>query len=122
MALSALPTGPNHVALVETILALLHEGGASDRAAAWGVDLLLLFPTASAVEHTTPKPSKHATGDLATITAAIAAADPDRSPHIARLGDELISGDGSSRFDWAVDVLLDGILATGSRAPIEQER
>lgn len=110
MALSTQPSGPNYMALVETILARLHEGGATDRAAAWGVDLLLLLPTASAVEHTTPKPSKHATGDLGAIAAAITAADPDRTPHIVRLGDELISGDGSSRFNWAIDVLLDGIL------------
>jgi AcrR family transcriptional regulator len=122
MALSTQPSGPNYMAMVETILALLHEGGATDRAAAWGIDLLLLLPTASAVEHTAPKPSKHATGDLAAITAAITAADPDRSPHITRLGDELISGDGPSRFNWAVEVLLDGILAAGSRAPTDQEQ
>ncbi|RSM50824.1 TetR/AcrR family transcriptional regulator [Amycolatopsis balhimycina DSM 5908] len=122
MALSTQPSGPNYLALVEAILALLHEGGATDRAAAWGVDLLLLFPTASAVERTAPKPSKHATGDLAAMAAAIAAADPGRSPHIVRLGDELISGDGRSRFGWAVDVLLDGILAAGSRARTGQSR
>jgi AcrR family transcriptional regulator len=119
MALSTQPTGPNYLTLVETILALLHEGGATDQAAAWGVDMLLLFPTARAVERTAPKPSKHATGDLDSIAATIAAADPDHSPHIARLADELVSGDGPSRFAWAVDVLLDGILATGARAPTE---
>ncbi|MCO6006890.1 TetR/AcrR family transcriptional regulator C-terminal domain-containing protein [Actinoallomurus purpureus] len=115
MALSTQPAGPNYMALVEALLALLNEGGVSDRAAAWGVDLLLLQPTAVAVEHSTPRPSD----DLSALAALIATADAVRYPHIVRLGVELISGDGAARSDWAFDVLLDGILAAGSHAPNE---
>lgn len=111
MALSTQPSGPNYVALVEMILSLLLEGGATDKAAAWGVDILLLLPTASAVEHSGPKPSRHASGDIATIASTIAGVDPAQSPNIVRLGDELVSGDGAARTNWALDVLLDGILA-----------
>jgi AcrR family transcriptional regulator len=113
MALSTQPSGPNYVALVDAILGLLHEGGASDRAAAWGVDLLLLYPTAVAVEHAPPKSSARE-ADFSALSAQIAAVDAARHPHIARLGDELVSGDGPARFDWAFDVLLDGILAASS--------
>ena len=108
MALSTQPTGPNYLALVEAVLALLDEGGATVRAAAWGVDLLLLYPTAVAVEHTTPQrsdPSPEA------VTTLIDTVDPVRFPHLARVGAELMSGDGPARSDWAIDVLLDGILA-----------
>ncbi|WP_432969981.1 TetR/AcrR family transcriptional regulator [Dactylosporangium sp. CA-233914] len=110
MALSTQPSGPHYLALVEAILNLLHEGGADDRAAAWGVDMLLLYPTAIAVEHTQPKPARHASGDLDTLTAVLAEVDAARTPHIARLGHLLISGNPSTRADWALDVLLDGIL------------
>ena len=111
MALSTQPSGPHFTALVEAILTQLIAGGAGDRAAAWGVDMLLLGQTAIAVEHSTPKPVTHATADLDAIAATIATADPSRTPTIARLGAELVSGTPAERASWAVDVTLDGILA-----------
>jgi AcrR family transcriptional regulator len=117
MALSTQPSGPNYLALVDAILALLVEGGVPDRTAAWGLDLLLLYPTAVAVEHTGPKPSAQAADERSALSARIATADPARYPHVSRLGDQLVSGDASTRFDWALDVLLDGILAAASPAP-----
>jgi AcrR family transcriptional regulator len=119
MALSTQPSGPNYMALVDAILGLLGEGGVSGRAAAWGVDLLLLYPTAVAVEHSGPKSPAQKGNDFAALAARIASADAVRYPHIARLGDELMSGDGPARSGWAFDVLLDGILATASRTPTE---
>jgi AcrR family transcriptional regulator len=107
MAMSTQPSGPNYRALVEAILALLHEGGVADGAAAWGVDLLLLYPTAIAVEHGSPKPAE-VRSDLAT---QLATTDAAQYPHIARLGPALVSGQGPDRAEWALDVLLDGILA-----------
>jgi AcrR family transcriptional regulator len=112
MALSTQPSGPNYLALVEKVLALLTEGGASDRAAAWGVDLLLLYPTASAVEHSAPKPSKSAIGDIDAIAAKLAEVDPGQAPHLTRLRHDLVSGEPAARGDWALDVLVNGILAT----------
>jgi AcrR family transcriptional regulator len=119
MALSTQPSGPNYMALGDAILGLLNEGGVSDRAAAWGLDLLLLYPTAVAVEHSNQKSSTQKAHDLTAVAAQIAIVDAVRYPHLARLGDELVSGDGPDRADWAFDVLLDGILAAGSRRPTE---
>ena len=121
MALSTQPSGPHYFALVETLLALLVEGGAGDRAAAWGVDMLLLYPTALAVEHTAPKPAKHATGDVTAMAAILAEADPARTPHVARLGPDLVAGTPAARRDWAMDVLLDGIL-TAAAPPGDEDR
>jgi AcrR family transcriptional regulator len=111
MALSTQPGGPNYVALVDAVLGLLLEGGASDRAAAWGVDLLLLYPTASAVEHSGPRPSRHAPGDVDAMATALAEVDASSRPHITRLGQHLLSGRPGTRASWAMDVLIDGILA-----------
>jgi AcrR family transcriptional regulator len=116
MALSTQPSGPNYMAMAEAILALLAEGGVTGRAAAWGLDLLLLFPTAAAVEHTGPRSAAQEAADLSALAEQIRATDPARYPHIAGLGDELVSGDGPSRSDWAFNVLVDGVLASLPRA------
>ncbi|MEV1246791.1 TetR/AcrR family transcriptional regulator [Nonomuraea sp. NPDC049750] len=116
MALSTQPSGPNYMALVEAVLSVLGEGGVTGRAAAWGLDLLLLYPTAAAVEHS-PRSAAQEAANLSALGAQIAAADPARYPNIAGLGDELISGDGASRSDWAFHVLVDGILAAIPRTP-----
>ncbi|MEU4226657.1 TetR/AcrR family transcriptional regulator [Nonomuraea sp. NPDC026600] len=117
MALSTQPSGPNYLALGDAIVGLLNEGGVPDRAAAWGLDLLLLYPTAIAVELSSQKSATQKADDLTALAAQIAVVDAARYPRLARLGDELVSGDGPDRADWALDVLLDGILAAGSRAP-----
>lgn len=112
MALSTQPSGPNSLAVADTILGLLAEGGVSDQVAAWGLDLLLLYPTAIAVEHGGSPPQK-AEG-MAQLATQIATADPAQYPNVARAGTALLSGNGSSRSTWALDVLLDGILAAQS--------
>ncbi|WP_371649161.1 TetR/AcrR family transcriptional regulator [Streptomyces mirabilis] len=120
MAMSTQPSGPNYLALADAILGLLDEGGVSGREAAWAMDLLLLHPTAVAVEHSSPKSATQESDEFSALAAKIATADPARYPHIARLGDTLVSGDGPSRADWALDVILDGVLAAASRASAEQ--
>jgi AcrR family transcriptional regulator len=119
MALSTQPSGPNYLALGNAVLGLLSEGGVSDRAAAWGLDLLLLYPTAVAVEHSSQKSSSQKADDLTVLAAQIAVVGPARYPHVARLSDMLMSGDGLERLDWAFDVLLDGLLAASSRTSTE---
>lgn len=120
MAMSTQPSGPRYLALVDRILALLREGGVADRQAAWAVDLLLLLATASAVEHGAPRPSSR--GHIADLTLAlqVAAADARSYPHIARHGDDLVSGTGAERFEWCVDALLAGIRRT--RRPAAGQR
>jgi AcrR family transcriptional regulator len=122
MALSTQPNGPHYLALVEAILSLLHEGGASDQAAAWGVDLLLLYPTAVAVEHSEPRPVRHRSGNIDSIRAALAEVDATRAPHTARLRHLLVSGSPGARADWALDVLLDGILNADSPSTAEEDQ
>ncbi len=111
VALSTQPNGPHFTMIVEQVLALLKEGGADDRSAAWGVDLLLLVPTALAVEHNADVSPKRDAERISDMETRIEAADPQKYPHIARLGADLVSGDGQIRAHWALDVLLDALLA-----------
>lgn len=110
MTLTTHLSGPNYLALLERILALLQEGGMTDREAAWAVDLLLLYATANAAEHSTRESSAQAADEDAVFVAVITSADASRYPHVARLGDELFSGSGLERFQWGIDVLLAGAL------------
>ncbi len=110
MTLTTQPSGPNYLALVEQILALLQEGGIPDREAAWAVDLLLLYATANAAEHSTRASSSQAAAEDSALAEVIATVDASRYPHIARLSDELFSGSGTDRFTWGIDVFLAGIL------------
>jgi AcrR family transcriptional regulator len=111
MALSTQPNGPHFTAIVEQVLALLTEGGADDHSAAWGVDVLLLLPTALAVEHSVEVSPKREATRISDMETRIQAADPEKYPNIARLGADLTSGAGSARARWVLDVVLDGILA-----------
>ena len=120
MTLTTHPSGSNYLALVERILALLKEGEMPDREAAWTVDLLLLYATANAAEHSTRQSSAQAADEDSALFAVIATADADIYPHIARLGDELLSGKGPDRFQWGIDVFLAGALNT-PRAFTQQE-
>ncbi|ANL34726.1 TetR/AcrR family transcriptional regulator [Rhizobium phaseoli] len=111
MAMSTMPSGANYLALVETILALLNEGGVPDAEAAWAVDLLLLYATAQAAEKAAWKASSRSPSEFSSLTAAIEAADAEALPNITRLRGDLLSG-GGERLDWGFDVLINGILAT----------
>src|SRR4029453_3463136 len=93
------------------ILALLREGGADDRAAAWGGDMLLLLPTAMAVEHNVEVHPTPEDDRLSDMTDQVGDLDPQQYPNITGLRQELLSGNGPVRSDWGLDVLLDGILA-----------
>jgi AcrR family transcriptional regulator len=109
MALSTQPSGPNYLSLVDAILGLLLEGGVGETEAAWGVDLLLLAMTAEAAEHTERGPDE-AKADLTALGRQLASAEPGLYPNISRLGGRLLSGTGGGRLDWALDVLLAGLL------------
>ncbi|MFY0573298.1 TetR/AcrR family transcriptional regulator C-terminal domain-containing protein [Cystobacter fuscus] len=106
------PTGPHYLALLETLLALLAEGGVPDDRAAWGVDQLLLYATSSAVEHGTRGETTSGEDEFNALAAALRAVSATTHPRIAALGDDLLSGTGSDRFTWGLDVLLNGISRT----------
>jgi len=116
-AIRTRPEGPNSARIVETILQLLAAGGITGRTAAWGVDLLLQYPTAIAAEH-----AGTATEGIDEPDTARTAIDVRRHPLTAGAGEELGSGTPLERATWAVGVLIDGLHAqtTGHRRTQEQ--
>ena len=118
-ALVSRPSGPGYLELVETLLGLLEEGGVEPGRAAWGVDLLLQFATATAAEQSTRDQALDAQDELDAAATAIRTATAQTHPHIAALGDELLSGGDGERFRWGFHVLINGVAQTARPARSE---
>ncbi|MER6472300.1 TetR/AcrR family transcriptional regulator [Streptomyces collinus] len=107
-ALTAWPSGPHYLDLIETLLALLDEGGVPRERAAWGVDLLLQHATATAAEHAGDEPS----ADWQALRGALRGASAETHPHIAAGSGVLLSGAPEARASWAFQALINGIERT----------
>ncbi|HEX8959270.1 MAG TPA: TetR/AcrR family transcriptional regulator C-terminal domain-containing protein [Solirubrobacterales bacterium] len=112
LAMGTIPTGPNALRITDRILGLLLDGGVDGPTAAWAVDLLTLYVTAIAVEHTAPQASD-SVGQAERVMRAVS---PEEYPRIFELRDSLFSGE-RMRFGWALDVLLAGLLSRDASAP-----
>jgi AcrR family transcriptional regulator len=108
-ALVARPTGEHYLNLIEALLALLGEGGVPPRQAAWGVDLLLLFATATAAEQAAREQSTDGRDEWDTLTRALHGASDKTHPHITTLAAELLSGTPQARLSWGFHTLINGI-------------
>ncbi len=99
------PSGKSYLKFVDQLLKMLLDGGASKRQAAWGVDLLLLYATSIAAEH-----SYDHRDSVKAFNAALSR-HPLSYPNISCVGSALMDGSPRQRFDWAVGMLLSGIMA-----------
>ncbi|GAB2701860.1 TetR/AcrR family transcriptional regulator [Kitasatospora kifunensis] len=111
-ALSARPSGANYLNLIEALLALLDEGGVPPGQAAWGVDALLQFATATAAEQATRDQSADAQAEWDALTHALHAVSEHTHPHISALATQLVSGAPQQRLSWGFHLLINGILHT----------
>jgi AcrR family transcriptional regulator len=109
--------GPNALRFVDTVLGELSRAGLDRRTAAWAVDLLLLYVTASAAEQ--GQRETNAENDRSNPDGAVARAIREVSakdyPHIHAAREELVSGDGQ-REDWAIDSILNGVAPAARSA------
>jgi AcrR family transcriptional regulator len=114
LAMSTIAAGPNALRFIEILLEILDEAGVDEATAAWAVDLLMLYVTAIAFEHT--QRSKDV-DPLAHVAGAIGAVSESEFPRIHRVREALLSG-GKARFSWTLQVMLEGIL----KVPIDHEQ
>lgn len=111
-ALVARPSGPNYLALVEAVLALLHEGEVPDAQAAWGVDILLQVATATAAEHSTRDGDLAADDEHHALVQALRNVSTQTHPRIAALSADLVSGTPEQRLAWIFRAVINGAKAT----------
>jgi AcrR family transcriptional regulator len=107
-ALVTRPSGPNYLALVETILELLHEGRVPDTQAAWGVDVLLQVATSTAAEQSARDQDVAARDQENALVTALREATAQTHPRIAALGTDLVSGTPEQRLAWIFRAVING--------------
>jgi AcrR family transcriptional regulator len=113
---ATVPQSPNALAVTETMLALLGQGGLSRQARAWAVDVLALYITAAGAEQTMHAEKGKADLLLQDVHTGAREAFADLSaeqyPQITDLHQELTYGSMEQRTRWSIDVLINGILNT----------
>jgi AcrR family transcriptional regulator len=99
--------------LLENLLGLLLAGGIDAQNAAWAADILAAQVTYAAIEAEV-RPTD--TTDLVDdVTANFARLSPDQFPLITAHAAELVAGGVDERFRFAIDAILDGVLARSAR-------
>jgi AcrR family transcriptional regulator len=119
--LATLPSTEAPFVLVENLLGLLLAGGIGRQDAAWGCDILSLVTTATAIENDVRRdrgPVTNATmADFVEgLRTTFLGLPVDRFPLVVALANEMVTGDGGDRFRFAIDALLDGMVARAGRA------
>jgi AcrR family transcriptional regulator len=111
-ALTARPSGEHYLRLLDRLLALLDEGGVPPVQAAWGVDVLLQFATATAAEQSTREQSINAEGEWQALTRALRGVSETTHPHLHALAGSLLAGSPEDRMSWCFRMLINGIACT----------
>ena len=111
-ALTARPRGEHYLRLLERLLALLEEGGIPPAQAAWGVDVLLQFATATAAEQSSREQSIDAMDGWDALTRALHGVSETTHPRLHALAGSLLAGSPEDRMSWCFQMLINGIAHT----------
>jgi AcrR family transcriptional regulator len=99
--------------LLENLLGLLLAGGLDSQDAAWAADILAAQVTYTAIETELRRTDPVALAE--EVTANFARLPADRFPLITAHATQLVAGDVEERFRFAVDVVIDGVLAKAAK-------
>lgn len=114
LAMSAISTGPNALRIGEEVAGLLRQGGAGGVEAVLGADLLHMHVTAVVAE----KSFWQANGEsVDRVRDSLLAIRPEEFPNMVAARDAFLTVDPLERLNWAIDVIIDGIVAGRPLAP-----
>jgi AcrR family transcriptional regulator len=100
--------------LLENLLGILLAGGLDPQDAAWAADILALLVNYAAIEDDVRRADRQELADgLSKIFTGLS---PGRFPLITAHAAQLVAGDSDERFRFAVDVVIDGMLARAARS------
>jgi Tetracyclin repressor-like, C-terminal domain len=101
----------------ENLLGTLSAGGLAPRDAAWTCDILVLLVQAVAAEDDARRAAdgKHFAEEVDELRARLEELPADQFPVLRTHAKEMVAGDRDERFHWAIDVVLDGVLAGAAR-------
>jgi AcrR family transcriptional regulator len=120
LSFGRIPLGPNAVRYMEWHLSILRAGGLSDRVAALAGDMLYLYIGAFSFEEclglAVPTGGDGSAHDfIGQLREYFASLPADSFPNISQLAGELTSGGPDTRFEFGLDVVLDGLVAQSQR-------
>jgi AcrR family transcriptional regulator len=124
--LAAVPTGPNGLRAGEFLMGLLLEAGMTPGDAAFALDRLSLYIVGDAYESSLFYARMRAAGQtdvgqyitsyIGQIADYYRSLPPERFPNLVEHVEALTSGDGETRFEFGLDLLISGLRATTSPA------
>jgi AcrR family transcriptional regulator len=120
MTLADPPTTEAILRLTENLLGILLAGGLDPQDAAWACDIFVLLVTAVASEDDVRRARGRSDDDdrreqVDELFKTFAGLPPDRFPLIAAHAAQMVAGDGDERFRFAIDVVIDGVVARAAR-------
>ena len=115
MTLADSPTTEAVLRLTENLLGILLAGGLDAQSAAWACDIFVLLVTGTAREDDVRRPHGRSDDDkrdqVDGVYTAFAALPPDRFPLLSAHAAQMVAGDRDERFRFAIDVVIDGVIA-----------
>ena len=119
MTLADSPTTEAVLRLTENLLGILLAGGLDPQDAAWACDIFVLLVTAAAREDDVRRPRGRSDDghreQVDELYKTFAGLPPDRFPLLAAHAAQMVAGDSDERFRFAIDVVIDGMLARAAR-------
>jgi AcrR family transcriptional regulator len=112
------PTSESVLRLTENLLGILLAGGLDPQDAAWASDLFVLLVTAAAHEDDVRRP-RGAKVDrreqVDHLFETFAGLPHEQFPLIVGHAAQMVTGDADERFRFAIDVVIDGVVARAAR-------
>src|SRR5580698_1728642 len=109
------PTTEAVLHLTENLLGILVAGGLDPQSAAWATDLFVLLVSARAREDDVRRPRSQSNENrqeqVHQIQQTFAGLPAQEFPLLSAFAAQMVAGDGEERFRFAIDVVVDGILA-----------
>jgi len=119
MTLVDSPTTDAVLRLTENLLGILFAGGLDPQDAAWACDIFVLLVTGAAHEDDVRGPRGRSVDErreqVDEMYKTFATLPPDRFPLLSAHAAQMVTGDSEERFRFAIDAVLDGILARATR-------
>jgi AcrR family transcriptional regulator len=116
MTLAHPPTTETVMNVAENLMGILLAGGLDAQDAAWACDILVLLVTAVASEDDVRRTTRR--GDdvddreqVDALYSTFVALPTDRFPIITAYAAQMVAGDSVERFRFAIDVVIDGLVA-----------
>jgi hypothetical protein len=118
------PTNLETMRVNEGMLAIVLAGGADPQTAAWAIDALTLYVNAYCLETGLRDSQASRNGDSWVVSrdelVRRFAELPDTFPQTKRYAAELTSGAGHDRFDFTINLILDGLQRHSDRHGADQ--